>query len=54
MEKPPVPIHTVPNEARMKTMSTDTAVDPTQTLLAALNRYVGMRPTKMAAAKVID
>jgi hypothetical protein len=47
MEKLPVPIHTVPNEARMKTRSTDTMVDPTQTLLAALNRYVGMRPTKM-------
>ncbi len=47
MEKLPVPIHTVPNEARMKTRTTDTVVDPTQTLLAALNRYEGMRPTKM-------
>jgi hypothetical protein len=47
MEKLPVPIHTVLNEARMKTRSADTMVDLTQTLLAALNRYVGMRPTKI-------
>jgi uncharacterized protein (UPF0216 family) len=40
MEKLPVPIHTVLNEARMKTRSTDTTVDLTQTLLAALNYYV--------------
>jgi hypothetical protein len=54
MEKLPVPIHTALNEARMKIRSTDTMVDLTQTLLAALNRYVGMRPTKMAAAKAIE
>jgi hypothetical protein len=29
-------------------------VDLTQTLLAALNRYVGMRPTKLATAKAIE
>jgi hypothetical protein len=47
MEKLPVPIHTVLNEARMKTRSTDMMVALTQTLLAALNHYVGMRPAKM-------
>jgi hypothetical protein len=53
MEKLPVPIHTALNKARMKIRSTDTMVDLTQTLLAALNRYVGMRSTKTAAAKAI-
>ncbi len=54
MEKLPVPIHTVLNEARMKTRPTDTIVDPIQTLLAALSHHVGMRPTKMAAAKATE
>jgi hypothetical protein len=38
MEKLLNPFHTALNEARMKIRSTDTVVDLTQTLLAALNR----------------
>ncbi len=52
MEKLPVTIHTALNEARMKIRSTDTMVDLTQTLLAALNRSVGMKPPKGSAAKL--
>jgi hypothetical protein len=52
MEKLPVAIHIALNEARMKIRSTDTMVDLTQTLLAALNRYVGMKPPKGSAAKL--
>jgi hypothetical protein len=52
MEKLPMVIHTALNEARMKIRSTDTMVDLTQTLLAALNRYVGMKPPKGATAKL--
>jgi hypothetical protein len=52
MEKLPMVIHTALNEARMKIRSTDTMVDLTQTLLAALNRYVGMKPPKGSAAKL--
>jgi hypothetical protein len=52
MEKLPMVIHTALNEARMKIRSTDTMVDLTQTLLAALNHYVGMKPPKGSAAKL--
>jgi hypothetical protein len=52
MEKLPMVIHTALNEARMKISSTDTMVDLTQTLLAALNRYVGMKPPKGSTAKL--
>ncbi|RPH79025.1 MAG: hypothetical protein EHM77_06325, partial [Planctomycetaceae bacterium] len=43
MERLPQAVHDALNEARMKIRRTDSMVDLTQILLAALSRYVGMK-----------